>query len=127
MPTGGRNRPQAGEGSQLRPGLAAKRPAKAGSGAGRGAGRPAAGITQVFLKNFCNGKTVKITCIYRLIEATIRQIVFVQAKKMSQLVQKSRVNFLAKGFFIAFRKTPDVFEEQNNLRRQHRGAVVSEL
>ncbi len=46
---------------------------------------------------------------------------------MSQLVQKSRVNFLAKHFFITFRKVPEVFKEQNNLRWQHRSTIVSEL
>ena len=65
----------------------------------------------VFLKIFCNGKTVKISCIDRLIETALRQIVFVQTKKMSQLVQKSRGNLLAKDLFIAFRKIPQVFEE----------------
>ena len=45
---------------------------------------------------------MKITCFCRLIKATLRQIVFVQTKKMSQLVQKSGVNFLTKDFFIAF-------------------------
>ena len=46
---------------------------------------------------------------------------------MSELVQKSRVNFLAKDFFIAFRKIPEVFEKQNNLRWQHRSTIVREL
>jgi len=46
---------------------------------------------------------------------------------MSQLVQKSGVNFVAKHFFIAFRKIPQVFKEQNNLRRQYRSAIVSKF
>jgi len=46
---------------------------------------------------------------------------------MSEFVQKSRVNFIAKDFFIALRKIPEIFEEQNNLRWQHRSTVVSEL
>ena len=46
---------------------------------------------------------------------------------MSQLVQKSGVNFLAKDYFIAFRKIPKVFEEQNNLRWQHRSSVASKF
>jgi len=46
---------------------------------------------------------------------------------MSQFVQKSRANFIAKDLFIAFRKIPEIFEEQNNLRRQHHSTIVSEL
>ena len=46
---------------------------------------------------------------------------------MSQLVQKSGVNFVTKHFFIAFRKIPQVFEEQYYLRRQHRSAIVSKF
>jgi len=37
------------------------------------------------------------------------------------------MNFLAKDGFMARREIPQIFEEQNNLRRQHRSAVVSEL
>ena len=70
---------------------------------------------------------MQISCVYRLIETTLGQIVFVQTKKMSQLVQKSRVHFLAKDFFVPFREIPEVFEKQNNLRRQHRSSLVSEL
>jgi len=64
---------------------------------------------RVFLKIFCNGKTAKISFVCNLIQASFRQIVFTQTKKMSQLVQKSRVNFLAKDFFITFREAPEVF------------------
>ena len=43
---------------------------------------------------------------------------------MSQLMQKSRVHFLAKDGFIAVRKVPEIFEEQNNLRWHHRNTFV---
>ena len=71
----------------------------------------------VFLKIICNGKRVKIPFVYKLIETSLRQIALIQSKIMSQLVQKSGVNFVAKLLFIAFRKIPEVFEEYNDLRR----------
>ncbi len=43
---------------------------------------------------------------------------------MSQLVQKSRANFHAEAFLIAFHKIPQIFKKQNDLRWQHRPASI---
>ena len=48
---------------------------------------------------------------------------------MPQLMQISRVHLFAEGFFVGFDQAPDIFEEENDLRRQRerRGLFVGEL
>ena len=60
---------------------------------------------------------------FGLIQPALRQFVLVQPQIMSQLMQKSRVNLVAKNFLIALGKIPKIFQKQNDLRR-HRNASL---
>ena len=53
-----------------------------------------------------------------LFQSTLGQFVLVQTQIMTQLVQKSRPHFYTKKFLVRFRNVPNVFQKQNNLRRQ---------
>ena len=79
------------------------------------------------MKIFCNGKTYKISFVYGLFESPLGQIIFVQAKKMSQLVQKSLANLFTKNILIIFCKIPQIPNKKNDLRRQHRCAIIRKL
>ena len=46
---------------------------------------------------------------------------------MAKLMQQSSADFFSEDGFIAFGKIPEVFEEQNNLRRQHHRTLIGKL
>ena len=63
-------------------------------------------------------KSIESPLFIRLFQSSTGQAVFIQPQIMSQLVQKSGANLLAKDFLVALGKLPDVLKKQNDLRRQ---------
>ena len=61
-----------------------------------------------------NRNTNKIS----LFQPALRQFILVQSQIMTQLMQKSRVNLVAKNLLVALGKVPKIFKKQNDLRRQ---------
>jgi len=69
----------------------------------------------------------KIPCVYGLIKAALSQIILAESQKMSQLMQKCRAHFIRVHLLFALRIIPQVFQEQNNLRRQHSRPAISKV
>jgi hypothetical protein len=55
-----------------------------------------------------------------LFQSALRQFILIQTQIMTQLMQKSRPHFFTKTLLVRFRNIPNVFQKQNNLRRQRR-------
>ena len=62
-----------------------------------------------------------------LFQSPFRQFVLAQAKIMTQLVQKSRVNFVPKNLLIALGEIPKILQKQNNLWRQRNISLVGKF
>jgi len=62
-----------------------------------------------------------------LLQATIEQVILVEAEVMSKFVEQCGGDLIAERFFVRFRKLPEVLQEQNDLRWHRHVAFLGEF
>jgi len=82
------------------------------------------GFSELF---FRWSKHQKSPLFMRLINSAFRQFVLVQPQIMPQLVQKSCSYLFPKNQLVSARKSPEVVQKQNNLRRQRNVAFFGKF